>query len=261
MVVSHENTVLVLEPQSLTCIGGISLGQSIIDMATDRRSVYLLCKGHQRKIVKLSMPAEEPTTAVLPQPSPVEEKEVKMEEEVIKVEKEPITEEVKPISDDQSKEKAVTMEELTEENRKEERQPENSQDFPVLVVTNADDEETAAVPSNEKEEDVEKDGPMDDSVAYRQNGTVSTNDDNSIKTTTEDNEQDEEAEIKEPRIQDVQSASSPSLFVRARNIKIGQQVAEFKSKLTSVSEQLIRPYSPQQDPTPTVPEQSPFVSF
>ena len=28
------------------------------------------------------MPAEEPTTAVLPQPSPVEEKEVKMEEEV-----------------------------------------------------------------------------------------------------------------------------------------------------------------------------------
>ena len=82
VVVSHENTVLVLEPQSLTCIGGISLGQSIIDMATDRRSVYLLCKGHQRKIVKLSMPAEEPTTAVLPQPSPVEEKEVKMEEEV-----------------------------------------------------------------------------------------------------------------------------------------------------------------------------------
>ncbi len=263
VVASHENTVLVLEPQSLTCIGGISLGQGIVDMATDSGNVYLLCKGHQRKIVKLSVPAEEPID--VSQPSPVEEKREVIEEEVINNKEESIMEEIKPIADDEPEEKVVADEELTAEDTKEESQSENNQEFPALVVTNPNDEEIAALTNetdNKEEDDVEKDGPittMDDSVAYSQNETVST--DSDLKTTTEDCEQDEEAENREPKTQDIQAASSPSLFVRARNIKIGLQVAEFKSKLTSVSEQLIRPKSPQQEPSTTVSEQSPLVSF
>ena len=54
----HGNTVWVLEPHTLSCIGVMTLGQKIIDVGTEGRNIYLLLCGHQRPVVKLSLPQQ-----------------------------------------------------------------------------------------------------------------------------------------------------------------------------------------------------------
>ena len=54
------NTVWVLEPCTLTCVGTMTLGQKILDVEVDGDDLYLLLLGHQRLIVKLSLPQEKP---------------------------------------------------------------------------------------------------------------------------------------------------------------------------------------------------------
>ena len=54
----HGNTVWVLEPHTLSCIGVMTLGQKIIDVGTEGRNIYLLLCGHQRPVVKLSLPRQ-----------------------------------------------------------------------------------------------------------------------------------------------------------------------------------------------------------
>ncbi len=54
VVCYHGNTVLVLDPFNLKCIGAISIGQQIVDLTTHKDDVYMLVTGHQRTIVKLS---------------------------------------------------------------------------------------------------------------------------------------------------------------------------------------------------------------
>ena len=54
------NTVWVLEPRTLTCVGTMTLGQKILDVEVDGNDLYLLLLGHQRLIVKLSLPQEKP---------------------------------------------------------------------------------------------------------------------------------------------------------------------------------------------------------
>ena len=60
VVCCHGNTVLVLEAQKLKCVGAMSIGQKIIDMCTYEKDLYLLVCGHQRTLVKLSLPLPEP---------------------------------------------------------------------------------------------------------------------------------------------------------------------------------------------------------
>ena len=67
IVCCNGNTVLVLEPQNLKCVGAMTLGQRIVDFCTHKRHLYMLVVGHQRTIVKLSLPLSLPE----PEQSPV----------------------------------------------------------------------------------------------------------------------------------------------------------------------------------------------
>ncbi len=69
VVCCHGNTVLVLEAQNLKCVGAMSIGQKIVDMCTHESDLYLLLWGHQRTLVKLSLPLPEPIKE--PKVSPV----------------------------------------------------------------------------------------------------------------------------------------------------------------------------------------------
>ena len=336
VAVSHGNTLLVLEPHSLACVGGISLGQSIVDMDTDRRSVYLLCKGHQRNIVKLSMPAEEPSAAAVAVVQSLLVEEERSTKDREKLVEEEIKEEVPIENEEQEKEELLNEKEggenverkkeseevdkeleveekdenekeRDEDRKKEECMVEKPSDvtqissIPDLVVAVVEKEEALLPDKTKEEDDVEKDGLclcVNDSVIYKRNDdTTFTNCENSMQPTSqkehegdgdsvaiaEDHdhkgdeplpatveEEHEDGGGEENKEQDDQpgsqkdrSLNSPSLFTRARNIelKLGSQVAGIKSKLSSVGEQLIRPYTPVQDPTPSQPEQPPFVSY
>jgi hypothetical protein len=59
----HGNTVWVLEPHSLSCKGVMTLGQKIIDVSIVNSDLYLLLVGHQRPLVKLSLPSLTPGRA------------------------------------------------------------------------------------------------------------------------------------------------------------------------------------------------------
>ena len=57
LVSFHGNTLLVVEPETLLCVGAMSLGAEIVGVATSGRHIFALCIGHQRPVVKLSLPA------------------------------------------------------------------------------------------------------------------------------------------------------------------------------------------------------------
>lgn len=56
VVCYYGNTVWVLEPGTLMCVGVMTLGQKVLGGVTCGRDLYLLIAGHQRPLVKLSMP-------------------------------------------------------------------------------------------------------------------------------------------------------------------------------------------------------------
>lgn len=56
IVCYHGNTVWVLDPFTLVVKGVMSLGQKILDVIASGNDLYLLLIGHQRPIVKLSLP-------------------------------------------------------------------------------------------------------------------------------------------------------------------------------------------------------------
>lgn len=229
---SHDNTVLVLEPKSLSCVGGMSLGQSIVDMSTDGRSIYLLCRGHQRAVVKLSLPVEE-----------------------------------KPGSLDDLQQLGAVQKEEEEEvgERNEEDSP--VKDVPLLVVTEPLVEETEpSVPLHDEEET--DSGVVEEGVTIEPSGIPLVDEQESVPTdntasglieeTITKKHEEEEGEGGMRR--DVQPASNPSFLKKALAIEqmLGQQVTEIKSKLSIVSElteQLIKPHqSHQPEPTPGVPD-------
>ena len=78
IVCYHGNTVWVVDPFTLVVKGVMTLGQKIIDVVATGKDLYLLLVGHQRPIVKLSLPA--PIVKTLP--VPVEGAERREEEEM-----------------------------------------------------------------------------------------------------------------------------------------------------------------------------------
>ena len=64
IVCYHGNTVWVLDPFTLIVKGVMSLGQKILDVIASGNDLYLLLVGHQRPIVKLSLPV--PVVKTLP---------------------------------------------------------------------------------------------------------------------------------------------------------------------------------------------------
>ena len=72
VVCYHGNTVFVLDPSNLKCIGVMSIGQQIIDLCTHKKDVYMLVMGHQRLIIKLSLSTSEPKKTPIMLPSVIE---------------------------------------------------------------------------------------------------------------------------------------------------------------------------------------------
>ena len=66
LVTFHANTLLVVEPDTLLCLGAMSLGTEIVGVATAGRHIFALCCGHQRPVVKLSLSAPQEGQLVTP---------------------------------------------------------------------------------------------------------------------------------------------------------------------------------------------------
>lgn len=66
LVTFHANTLLVMEPESLLCVGAMTLGTAIVGVVTAGRHIFALCSGHQRPVVKLSLPAPQEKQVVAP---------------------------------------------------------------------------------------------------------------------------------------------------------------------------------------------------
>ena len=66
VVCYYGNTIWVLEPSTLSCLGVMSLGQKVVGGVTYGQDLYLLLMGHQRPLVKLSLPRPPTPTDNLP---------------------------------------------------------------------------------------------------------------------------------------------------------------------------------------------------